>query len=124
MAGTREVGLKIGAIHDDRAALDIFACASAPMTIPTAQGLTGFFAGQPRVQPVVRLADLVWGRSGDKDGPVLVDPLQFRVLGRVGIEKKFSNGQLSLTQGGGRTSRASGSLSLPPPRSMRRNLAA
>ncbi|WP_111733628.1 acyclic terpene utilization AtuA family protein [Roseovarius amoyensis] len=54
-ARTREVVLKIGAVHDDRGALNIFAGEIAPMAISTAQGLTGFFAGRPKVQPVVRL---------------------------------------------------------------------
>lgn len=54
-AVTREVVLKIGVIHDERAALEIFAGEVAPMAVSSAQGLTGFFAGRPKVQPVVRL---------------------------------------------------------------------
>lgn len=54
-AQTREVVLKIGVTHDDRQALEIFAREIAPMAISTAQGLTGFYAGRPKVQPVVRL---------------------------------------------------------------------
>lgn len=54
-ARTREVVLKIGVTHDDRNAMQIFASEVAPMAISTAQGLTGLFAGRPKVQPVVRL---------------------------------------------------------------------
>jgi len=54
-AQTREVVLKIGVAHDDRNALQIFASEVAPMAISTAQGLTGLFAGRPKVQPIVRL---------------------------------------------------------------------
>ena len=54
-ARTREVVLKIGVAHDDRNAMQIFASEVAPMAISTAQGLTGLFAGRPKVQPVVRL---------------------------------------------------------------------
>jgi len=69
-ARTREVVLKIGVIHDDRAALDIFAGEIAPMAISTAQGLTGFFAGRPKVQPVVRLFSFLQDKA---DTPVAVE---------------------------------------------------
>lgn len=69
-AQTREVVLKIGVIHDDRAALDIFAGEIAPMAISTAQGLTGFFAGRPKVQPVVRLFSFLQDKA---DTPVAVE---------------------------------------------------
>ncbi|MDF1803654.1 acyclic terpene utilization AtuA family protein [Thalassovita sp.] len=67
---TREVVLKIGAVHDDRAALNIFAGEIAPMAISTAQGLTGFFAGRPKVQPVVRLFSFLQDKA---DTPVAVE---------------------------------------------------
>jgi hypothetical protein len=69
-ARTREVVLKIGAIHDDRRAMNIFAGEIAPMAISTAQGLTGFFAGRPRVQPVVRLFSFLQDKA---DTPVAVE---------------------------------------------------
>ena len=69
-ARTREVVLKIGAVHDDRAALNIFAGEIAPMAISTAQGLTGFFAGRPKVQPVVRLFSFLQNKA---DTPVAVE---------------------------------------------------
>ena len=69
-ARTREVVLKIGAIHDDRAALNIFAGEIAPMAISTAQGLTGFFAGRPKVQPVVRLFSFLQSKA---ETPVAVE---------------------------------------------------
>ena len=69
-ARTREVVLKIGAVHDDRAALNIFAGEIAPMAISTAQGLTGFFAGRPKVQPVVRLFSFLQSKA---ETPVAVE---------------------------------------------------
>ena len=85
-AQTREVVLKIGAAHDDRRALNIFAGEIAPMAISTAQGLTGFFAGRPKVQPVVRLFSFLQDKSATpvavevdgKDVPVTVaaNPVQ------------------------------------------------
>ena len=69
-AQTREVVLKIGAVHDDRDALNIFAGEIAPMAISTAQGLTGFFAGRPKVQPVVRLFSFLMDKA---DTPLAVE---------------------------------------------------
>jgi hypothetical protein len=69
-ARTREVVLKIGAVHDERNALNIFAGEVAPMAISTAQGLTGFFAGRPKVQPVVRLFSFLQDKA---DTPVSVE---------------------------------------------------
>ncbi len=69
-ARTREVVLKIGVVHDDRTALNIFAGEIAPMAIATAQGLTGFFAGRPKVQPMVRLFSFLQAKS---DTPVAVE---------------------------------------------------
>lgn len=69
-ARTREVVLKIGVIHNERAALEIFAREIAPMALSSAQGLTGFFAGRPKVQPVVRLFSFLQPKS---DTPVAVE---------------------------------------------------
>ncbi len=69
-AQTREVVLKIGAMHDDRRAMNIFAGEIAPMAISTAQGLTGFFAGRPKVQPVVRLFSFLQDKAAT---PVAVE---------------------------------------------------
>jgi hypothetical protein len=69
-ATTREVVLKIGVTHDDREALNIFAGEVAPMAVSSAQGLTGFFAGRPKVQPVVRLFSFLHPKS---DTPVTVE---------------------------------------------------
>ena len=62
-ARTREVVMKIGTVHDERAALEIFAREIAPMAVSSAQGLTGFFAGRPKVQPVVRLFSFLHGKA-------------------------------------------------------------
>ncbi|WP_420404164.1 acyclic terpene utilization AtuA family protein [Nisaea sp.] len=69
-ARTREVVLKIGVTHDDRDALNIFAGEIAPMAVSSAQGLTGFFAGRPKVQPVVRLFSFLQHKA---DTPVAVE---------------------------------------------------
>ena len=53
-AAAREVVLKIGARHPSEAALAILAREIAPAATAMAQGLTGFFAGRPGVQPVLR----------------------------------------------------------------------
>jgi len=60
---TREVVLKIGVRHSDRSALNIFAGEVAPMAISTAQGLTGFYSGRPKVQPVVRLFSFLQAKT-------------------------------------------------------------
>jgi hypothetical protein len=69
-ARTREVVLKIGVTHDDRDALNIFAGEIAPMAVSSAQGLTGFFAGRPKVQPVVRLFSFLQDKA---DTPIAVE---------------------------------------------------
>jgi len=69
-ARTREEVLKMGAVNDDRAALNVFADEIAPMAISTAQGLTGFYAGRPKVQPLVRLFSFLQDKA---DTPVAVE---------------------------------------------------
>lgn len=59
----REVVLKIGARHADEKALEILAREIAPAATAMAQGLTGFFAGRPSVQPVVRLYSFLWPKA-------------------------------------------------------------
>ncbi len=53
-AASREVVLKIAARHADEAPLALLAREIAPAATAMAQGLTGFFAGRPGVQPVYR----------------------------------------------------------------------
>lgn len=62
-ANAREVVLKLGAMHPDEKALELFAREVAPAASAMAQGLTGFFAGRPAVQPVVRLYSFLWPKS-------------------------------------------------------------
>ncbi len=59
----REVVLKLGAMHPEEKALELFAREVAPAASAMAQGLTGFFAGRPAVQPVVRLYSFLWPKS-------------------------------------------------------------
>ncbi|MCZ7659652.1 MAG: DUF1446 domain-containing protein [Xanthobacteraceae bacterium] len=63
LAAAREVVLKIGARHADEKALGILAREIAPAASSMAQGLTGFFAGRPGVQPVFRLFSFLWPKS-------------------------------------------------------------
>jgi len=62
-AANREVVLKIGARHADPQALEIFARELAPSGSSMAQGITGFFAGRPNVQPVLRLFSFLWPKE-------------------------------------------------------------
>jgi hypothetical protein len=52
--GNREVVVKIAAAHPDKQALEIFAREIFPSATSMAQGITGFAAGRPAVQPVIR----------------------------------------------------------------------
>jgi Acyclic terpene utilisation family protein AtuA len=61
--GAREVVLKIGVRHPQRAALDIFAREIYPAASSMAQGLTGFAGGRPEPQPVVRLFSFLIDRA-------------------------------------------------------------
>jgi hypothetical protein len=63
LAAAREVVLKIGARHTDEKALEILAREIAPAASSMAQGLTGFFAGRPGVQPVLRLFSFLWPKA-------------------------------------------------------------
>lgn len=63
LQASREVVLKLGVRHDSKAALELFAREVAPAASSMAQGLTGFFAGRPNVQPVVRLFSCLWPKD-------------------------------------------------------------
>ena len=77
-AQAREVVLKIGARHAQEKALEVLAREIAPAASSMAQGLTGFFAGRPGVQPVMRLFSFLWPK--DKVTPkVSVDGEEFAV---------------------------------------------
>jgi hypothetical protein len=76
-----EVVVKIGLKHRDRDALEIFAREFAPMAL-VAQGMTGLFAGRPRVAPVFNVYHLLIDKAGvpisvdfgDRTQPVAVAP--------------------------------------------------
>jgi hypothetical protein len=74
-ASAREVVLKIAVAHADEAALELFSREIFPAATSMAQGITGFAAGRPAVQPVVRLASCLVAKSRV--------PLQIEVDGRV-----------------------------------------
>jgi hypothetical protein len=70
-----EAVVKIGVRHPERAALETFALEFAPMAL-VAQGMTGFFAGRPRVAPSIEVYHLLVEKSSldvaillDADGP-------------------------------------------------------
>lgn len=54
----REAVVKIAARHREKAALEIFSVEFAPMAL-VAQGMTGFFAGRPRVAPSIGVFHLL-----------------------------------------------------------------
>jgi hypothetical protein len=60
---TREVVLKIAVAHEQERALELFAREIFPSATSMAQGITGFAAGRPAVQPIVRLASCLVPRS-------------------------------------------------------------
>jgi Acyclic terpene utilisation family protein AtuA len=60
---SREVVLKIGARHADQQALEALAREIFPPGSSMAQGITGFFAGRPSVQPVLRLFSFLWPKD-------------------------------------------------------------
>jgi Acyclic terpene utilisation family protein AtuA len=60
---SREVVLKIGARHRDQQALEVLAREIFPPGSSMAQGITGFFAGRPSVQPVLRLFSFLWPKQ-------------------------------------------------------------
>jgi hypothetical protein len=70
-AANREVVLKIGARHRDQQALELLAREIAPSGSSMAQGITGFFAGRPSVQPVLRLFSFLWPK--EKVTPIVHD---------------------------------------------------
>jgi hypothetical protein len=63
MSQSREVVLKIAAMHSDEAALQLFAREIYPAATSMAQGITGFAGGRPEVQAVVRLASCLVPKS-------------------------------------------------------------
>ena len=60
---SREVVLKIGARHADQQALEVLAREIFPPGSSMAPGITGFFAGRPSVQPVLRLFSFLWPKE-------------------------------------------------------------
>ena len=61
--GTREVACKIGLEHDDRKALEMFAKEAYAPTTSMAPGTTGWFAGKPSIEPVLRLFSFLLPKS-------------------------------------------------------------
>ncbi len=57
-----EAVVKIGVRHSDEAALELFSLEYAPMAL-VAQGMTGFFAGRPRVAPSIGVYHLLVSKS-------------------------------------------------------------
>ena len=60
---SREVVLKIAVAHEEQQALELFAREIFPAATSMAQSITGFAAGRPSVQPVVRLASCLVPKS-------------------------------------------------------------
>jgi hypothetical protein len=60
---SREVVLKIAVAHAEQVALELFSREIFPAATSMAQSITGFAAGRPSVQPVVRLASCLVPKS-------------------------------------------------------------
>jgi hypothetical protein len=88
----REVVLKIGARHRDQEALEMLAREIFPPGSSMAQGITGFFAGRPGVQPVLRLFSFLWPKEKT---PQVVH------FGGADINVPFAPSQPLLPSGGG-----------------------
>jgi hypothetical protein len=58
-----EVVLKVGVRHPDAAALEVFSTEFVPFGL-VAQGMTGVFAGRPRVAPVYRVYHMLTEKTG------------------------------------------------------------
>jgi hypothetical protein len=58
-----EAVVKIGVRHPERAALEVFAAEFASFAL-VAQGMTGVFAGRPRVAPSIAVHHLLVGKAG------------------------------------------------------------
>jgi hypothetical protein len=73
--------LKVGVRHPDAAALEVFSTEFVPFGL-VAQGMTGVFAGRPRVAPVYRVHHMLTDKAGvsaivrldDEITPVEVSP--------------------------------------------------
>ena len=74
-----EVVVKVALRHPDKAALEIFSKEFATMGI-VAQGLTGLFAGRPRVAPVFRIYHLLVAKA---DVPIMIVTDDARVTANV-----------------------------------------
>lgn len=59
----REVILKIGLHHDDRAALELFGKEMTQAGVAMAQGTTGLFGGRPTPSPVIRLFSFLYPKE-------------------------------------------------------------
>jgi len=68
VTGAREAVVKIGARHPDKAALELLAGEMASLAL-VAQGMSGFGAGRPKPQPVIRLYHVLVDKA---DVPVAV----------------------------------------------------
>lgn len=90
-AGAREVVLKIGVRHDDRAALDLFGRELAQAGVAMAQGTTGLLGGRPTPSPVVRLFSFLLDKSAV---PVRLDLDGGSVpLARAAVERSGDGGR-------------------------------
>ena len=79
---SREVVLKIAVAHVEEEALELFSREIFPAATSMAQSITGFAAGRPSVQPVVRLASCLVPKSAvsvevDVDGRLEASTVRF-----------------------------------------------
>jgi Acyclic terpene utilisation family protein AtuA len=83
----REVVVRISVAHRDQSALTIFAKELAPMGTGGPPGTTGFAAGRPKPQPVVKLFSFLLPKSKAPPCAVLMDNLVLTVpAAHIGTE--------------------------------------
>ena len=95
-ADSREVVLKVAVAHSEQEALELFAREIFPAATSMAQSITGFAAGRPSVQPVVRLASCFVPKSD------------------VGVEVEVNGRSVGLRSAQGSSLPAGGRASLKP----------
>ena len=83
----REVVVRVSVAHHDQLALTIFAKELAPMGTGGAPGTTGFAAGRPKAQPIVKLFSFLLPKAKAPPCAVLMDDLVLTVpAAEIGTE--------------------------------------
>ena len=112
-ADSREVVLKVAVAHPEQEALELFAREIFPAATSMAQSITGFAAGRPSVQPVVRLASCLVPKA-DVGVEVEVEGRSVRLRPAQGSSDRASAGASLDRSSGMASSNPSSAVSLMP----------